>query len=278
MPGLVFYEGPGRIDGRPIVAIATWGSENAKTGPLLQTWMLRADLHPIAAINSGADVSVCGLCPLRGRIETGGVQKNRGRSCYVVVDQAPGSIYRTWSGGGYELLQRMTEQQIEAVADAVEGFRYGSYGDPVAVPRRGWRGLENALESAWQKKGRKGRRVRRKRPGYTHQWRQKRFRGWATRLMASTHSLAENRAAHALGFRTFRTVNHVDELAPDEIICPASAEGGMRETCSTCGACDGRRGPGDRRKNVAIVAHGSPSKLPGIRRLISLPVVEEVLA
>lgn len=266
MPGLIFYEGPSYIDGKPIVAVATWKTENEKTGPLMQTWMLRADLNPIMAINTGADISICGDCPLRGRIEAGeSGARNRGRSCYVAVDNAPGAIYRTLAAGKYPHIDNMKPWQVAEILGSVEGVRYGSYGDPVAVPRRKWLLLEkmNVDESGHE----------RKRPGYTHQWRKKKFRGWATRLMASTHSLEENKLAHSLGFRTFRTINHVSEKALNEIICPASAEGGMRETCSTCGACDGKKSPRDGRHSVAIVAHGSPAKLAGIRKLISLPVL-----
>jgi hypothetical protein len=63
------------IDGEPIVVIATGfkrSSANPKTGDMLQTWILRRDVAPFAAIHNGADASICGDCPLRGIIERSG--------------------------------------------------------------------------------------------------------------------------------------------------------------------------------------------------------------
>ena len=45
----VLYEGPSLLDGEPIVAILTGlrsSSGNRKTGAMLQTWILRADVSP----------------------------------------------------------------------------------------------------------------------------------------------------------------------------------------------------------------------------------------
>jgi hypothetical protein len=66
--GIVIWEGPSRLDGAPIVAIATGlarSSSNEKTGPMVQTWILRQDQAPHVAQRTGADESVCGNCPLR---------------------------------------------------------------------------------------------------------------------------------------------------------------------------------------------------------------------
>ena len=87
--------------------------------------------------------------------------------------------------------------------------------------------------------------------------------------MASTHSLAENEKAQAAGWRTFRTIASVDQLAHNEILCPASEEGGYKKTCESCNACNGRRDMDDQRRNVAIVAHGSGGKAT---RLVQLQV------
>ena len=70
--GLILFDGPSMIDGEPIVVIATGfkrSSANPKTGDMLQTWILRRDVAPFAAIHNGADASICGDCPLRGIIE-----------------------------------------------------------------------------------------------------------------------------------------------------------------------------------------------------------------
>jgi len=64
----VLWEGSSLIDGAPIVVIVSGllKSENAKTGNMLQTYILRADVSPTNAIRSGEDSSICGDCPARG--------------------------------------------------------------------------------------------------------------------------------------------------------------------------------------------------------------------
>ena len=78
--------------------------------------------------------------------------------------------------------------------------------------------------------------------------------------MASTHTDADNAMAHGMGWRTFRTVANITQLSSLEILCPASPEGGNRETCSSCGACNGSKGVNDKKMSIAIVAHGGGGK------------------
>ena len=258
--GYIFYAGPSLIDGRPIVAVATTRTENEKTGHIVQTWILRQDINPIEAVNTGEDKSICGACPLRGLIrpiseKTRTIRQedrdttNKGRSCYVLLYTAPLGIWRAVERGLYPVLSDEHAKQFIG-----RGLRYGSYGDPVAVPRAAWKQLEQLCTG-------------RAMPGYTHQWRFKRFAHWRTRVMASTHSTEENDAAHDAGWRTFRTVTEVDELTAGEIVCPASPEAGSTHTCETCGACNGRSSNSDRRKSIAIVSHGH-SKRGILNRLI----------
>jgi hypothetical protein len=49
---LSFYRGASQIDGTPIVGIATVG--NRKTGSMIQTWIIRDDVHPVASRQSVA--------------------------------------------------------------------------------------------------------------------------------------------------------------------------------------------------------------------------------
>ena len=63
--GVVLYDGPSRIDGAPIIAIAcriTEASENGKTGAMVQTFIMRRDIPPHTALKTGDDASVCGDC------------------------------------------------------------------------------------------------------------------------------------------------------------------------------------------------------------------------
>ena len=44
--GFIMYQGPSMLDGAPIVVIATMSTSNVKTGQMVQTWILRADINP----------------------------------------------------------------------------------------------------------------------------------------------------------------------------------------------------------------------------------------
>ena len=44
--GYVLYQGPSRLNGEPIVAIATMRTANVKTGNMVQTWILTAEVSP----------------------------------------------------------------------------------------------------------------------------------------------------------------------------------------------------------------------------------------
>ena len=66
--GYIAYEGASMIDGAPIVVIVNKidnGSANAKTGAIVQTFIIRSDIAPMAALQSGEDESICGDCAHR---------------------------------------------------------------------------------------------------------------------------------------------------------------------------------------------------------------------
>ena len=65
MNGFIIYDGPSVLDGQPIIAVATLKTSNAKTGNMIQTWIMRRDIEPHLAIKSGDDSSVCGGCVQR---------------------------------------------------------------------------------------------------------------------------------------------------------------------------------------------------------------------
>ncbi len=65
---------------------------------MLQTWILRRDVNPFAAIHNGADASICGDCPLRGIIDKSNRRRvNRRRACYVSVHQAPLAVLNAYT-------------------------------------------------------------------------------------------------------------------------------------------------------------------------------------
>lgn len=236
--GLVLYKGPSLLDGKPIVVIATGlanSSSNSKTGDIIQTWIIRSDIKPTDAINTGDDASICGSCPHRGTIENG---KNVGRSCYVTVFQAPLNVYKTYHRGRYPLWNGDPE------VFSGRKVRLGAYGDPAAVPRKVWRDVL-AKASGWT--------------GYTHQWANlhidDRLRQWC---MASADSAGEQAVAEARGWRTFRVRTSEENLAVTEIACPASDEAGKVTQCANCMLCGG----GSKlAKSIAIIAHGSAAKV-----------------
>lgn len=233
MSGFVFYEGPSELDGSPIVAIATLESENSKTGDMIQTWILRKDVHPLEAIGTGADASICGDCVHRG--------VDGPRTCYVDVGKAPAGVWKAYHRGAY--LPLMGDPGT--IASLVRGrvVRLGSYGDPAAVPVMYWHALVYGSDGH---------------SGYSHQWRRAEFQDLRAYCMASVESESERDLAHAMGWRTFRVRSESQSLAQGEIVCPASDEGGKRRQCIQCRACDGADRPG--KASIAIVVHGRAAR------------------
>lgn len=233
--GFVFYKGPSMIDGAPIVAILTGlqnSSANAKTGGgLYQTWILREDVNPLEAVNTGDDVSICGDCKHRGTVVNG---RNVGRSCYVRLDTAPNNIWKTYKRGRYPFLTMNLVRELIA-AGKVRG---GSYGDPAAVPYHVWGAMLDGFETG---------------TAYTHQWR--RFPALASFCMASVDTSAERLQAKMLGFRTFRVRGENEPVEAYEVICPASKEADYKTTCDLCRACGGNNAKA--KADIVIAVHGS---------------------
>lgn len=229
MKGIVFYRGPSVLDGKPIVAIATKSSNNRKTGDMIQTWILRANVDPVRAVTAGLDSSICGSCYHRG-------SKDRPRTCYVNVGQAPLAIYRAFKRGSYE------PGDLAGLVESLDGkpVRMGAYGDPVAVPWHAWTGIHTA----------------RKWTGYTHQWRRLEAAPFRGTCMASCDTIAEAADAAALGWRTF-LVNPLDATPPEGIECP-SARG---VECADCGLCAGNQRY--QAPSIWIGAHGTAKRFVG---------------
>ncbi len=235
MNGYELYRGPSLLDGEAVVVLGTGyekPSLNVKTGAMIQTWILRADLPPVEALRLGADESICGDCPLRGNL-------GKERGCYVNVYWAPTMVWRAWFDGKYGDLRN--DYAAQRKLHAGRSVRLGAYGDPAAIP---FENLEPLVSEA------------RNYTGYTHQWLtcDPRLRDLC---MASVETLTEMHEAHRRGWRTFRSVGDQTSLvtsgAGREILCPASAEAGHRTTCEACGLCKGA----GREANIAIVVHGA---------------------
>jgi hypothetical protein len=214
--GYTIYRGPSLLDGSPIAVVALLGSSNRKTGNMVQTYIIRTDMRPVEAVQTGADAAICGDCKHR---------PSKGGACYVVVAQGPTVVYKTLAAGKYP------DASPEEVGAMVAGrmVRLGTYGDPAAVPASVW----NALVA--QAAGR---------TGYTHQWNNAALpaehRASIARVtMASVDNAIEADTARAAGLRYFRIRLADEPVQAREFVCPASEEGGKRKLCTECGACNG---------------------------------------
>ena len=223
---LIFYRGPSEISGEPIFGIVGRETSNRKTGPVVQSWILRRDLSPIDAVKSGGDRAICGDCRHRGD------GAGNMRSCYVEYFRAPFNLWRALPKTGVDI----TPQELSVLLRG-KHLRLGAYGDPAAIPFRVWKTLL-AQVSGWT--------------AYTHQW-QRCDPAFKSIAMASVDSEGEQRQAESFGWRTFRVRSANEPLMTSELACPASDEGGHLAQCASCGLCCGSP---RQARSIAIVAHG----------------------
>lgn len=88
---MLIWSGVSQLDNTtPLIVLATGlgkSSQNRKTGDMVQTWILRADMSPVEALVTGQDRAICGTCPHRGKASGGS------GACYVNVGQGPRSTF-----------------------------------------------------------------------------------------------------------------------------------------------------------------------------------------
>lgn len=226
--GIILFEGPSLIDGQPIVVIATGiknPSSNVKTGKMIQTWIMRSDIAPTKAHKLGLDISVCGDCP------------HRKGTCYVTLFHAPLGVYKAYKRGSYT---KASDSLIrELMLD--RKVRIGAYGDPGAVPFSAW---EPIIESS------------KAHTGYTHQWKTT-YTELKSVCMASCDNENDYQIAQSAGWRTFRVKSPDMQKRKNEVVCPASDEGGNKLQCIDCLACSG----GNRKSSIVIDVHGTKRNL-----------------
>ena len=136
---MIIYNGPSLLDGTPIIAIAIRKSGNAKTGDMVQTYILCRDIDPREANKTGADYSICGACRHRGTPTNDPTRKlAENRSCYVNIAQGVLIVWKSFQRGIYD-----TATGHDAIAKLGAGrmVRLGTYGDPSAVPSFIWESL-----------------------------------------------------------------------------------------------------------------------------------------
>lgn len=229
---MMLYSGPSRIDGAPVMAWATGinsPSENRKTGPMAQVWIMRRDMPPSDAVRAGDDTSICGGCRHRGW--SGGTD----RTCYVSMARGPANVWKHADRDAPSPdLQRVTH------IGAYRWWRISAYGDPAAVPLDVWQAL-TSLACSWA--------------GYTHMWRSRLCRdaGWRHRFMASVDSPEERDLAQSRGWRTFRVRRPGDPHLLTETVCPAESG---KVTCLDCLTCRGTSGAFGSTPGIVIDVHG----------------------
>lgn len=230
--------------GKNYVCIATGivdPSSNDKTGPMVQVFIIRSDVHPVEAIKTGKDATICFNCP------------HRGTTCYVEVGKSVGQVYGAYQRGRYPFICK-DPQNMKGYDDidyylnngvwdifANSFIRFGAYGDPVRIP---YPIVEKMASSC------KGF------TGYTHQWNNPAFQAYSKYFMASADSLQEYTAAKAKGWRTFRITADWRQKDPNEIVCLNSRDGTQ---CIDCLACAGTTST--EQKDIYIKAHGPKHKV-----------------
>tara|TARA_R110000868_G_scaffold186733_2_gene429207 strand:- start:3 stop:746 length:744 start_codon:yes stop_codon:yes gene_type:complete len=219
-----------------IAVIATGfkaASTNAKTGAMVQIYIILRHKSPMDGVTSGADVAICGDCVHRATY-TDGVMVPGSRRCYVNLGKGARAVHACYARGGY---RKLAPSDIPAIFAGLL-VRFGAYGDPAMMPQ--WLVVAIAAAAAG-------------RTGYTHQWR---TATWLRPfVMASCDSAADAVCAVAAGWRYFRVATFGDTVrSKGEISCPASAEAGKKTTCSACKLCNGSSA-GDRRKSIVIQDH-----------------------
>lgn len=231
---MVIWRGISQLDGTtPIVLLATGvpvkgkgkASQNSKTGDMIQTWVLRDDIAPHTAMKEGKDEAICGTCPHRSKASGGS------GACYVNVAQGPRA---TWVAH-----QQKGSAPFDVTRFAGRKVRFGSYGDPAAVPFEVWESIAEVAEAV---------------TGYTHQWKacDPRFSRYC---MASADSVQGRREARLMGYRAFWVRPAGSEKPSGAVVCPASEEAGKRTVCASCLQCGGTAN--GRRADITIMAHGT---------------------
>lgn len=234
---MILYEGPSNIDGAPIVAVITGlnkNSKNLKTGAMPQVWIIRSDIHPMEALKSGADSSICGDCIHRPKTLGVDANKKSNRSCYVNM-MPVNNVYKTYKKGKYAPADLATL----ALSLKDVNVRIGAYGDPAAVPIEVWDTLLEHCNST----------------GYTHQWKVC-DKNYAKYCMASCDTPIDVLISTSMGYRTFfvQTETYTNKVEGIKLAhCPASKEMGKKTTCNACMACNGTRF--NLKSNVSIMIH-----------------------
>ena len=242
--GYIIDRGLSPIDGNPYVAILTLSSSNRKTGDMVQVWILRDDINPVVAMQTGEDVTICGNCGHRKKWDEATLSYIR--TCYVNVGQAPNSIWEAYKRGAYKELGYVGStnlpsngsfyHEIETIVGK-RRIRWGAYGDPSVINPQ----VVNLFNSYAQGH-----------TGYTHQWRSEFAQYFKGIFQASCDGFQDYMDATDNGWKTFTVVSkNVTPMYAKQ--CPATVANSQAQ-CITCKLCDGAK------SDIYVHAHGTGSK------------------
>jgi len=247
--GYVIYEGT-NVHGR-YVCIATGlvrESQNIKTGPMIQIFIINADIHPVEAVKLGQNIVQCYDCIHRPATDEEKEQGKAGGSCYVDVGKSVAQVYKAYKKGCYPNIcgenapefgdeKSYLERGAENIKKIFGGkkTRFGAYGEPINIPFRLMNMIANASSGH---------------TGYTHQWKNPALQAYKKFCMASVDNPEEYRRAKAMGWRTFR-VSTEWNLQENEMICMNSWKD---KTCAQCLLCGG--GTTGVKQDIIIKVHG----------------------
>lgn len=189
------------FNGQPIKSVLagiTAPSQNRKTGPVIQQYILNdSDTLPYNYDRNQAE-SVCGDCPLHPTANGG---------CYVLRFKGAAAVAKS------------TPPKLNLYHLSGRVLRLGAEGDPTAIPFDEYEQLFKEVRVVL---------------GYTHQWRNCDPR-WKPYLKASVESEAAAKEAQELGWSTFRIrATEAGQPMKGEAVCRYESN---RETCLECKLC-----------------------------------------
>lgn len=193
-----------------LVVIATPESNNIKTGPMIQLWIMARHVHPVESRRTEHDATLqCQGCPHAS---------NNG--CYVSPLPLM-AIWRTYKSGGYSHLRQGSLEWVAFFDGA--SVRFGAYGNPSLIPLDM---VADIVERSYSH------------TGYMHDWHimpVELAKAYGRFFMASCepHNL---QFARNLGLRAFTVVSERPLDASFGIEC-LSDKAGLQ--CVECGLCDG---------------------------------------
>ena len=250
------WRGNSLIDDAEIVVLMsgiTRKSINGKTLDMIQISIVRTDVSPLEAVQTGLDRSICGDCKLREIIAK---SENLDNKCYVDKTRGIGGTWQSWNSGKVAkmspldasiLISQLKQCNCEkphkrkqSCSNKSLGVRFGSYGDPASVPVHVWNDIRSVFKGMST--------------SYTHRWDNPnvQLQGFTMASIDSQTHPDIHKAidyANSLGYRTYRVLAKGETLRPDEMLCP---EANGKTNCANCGLCSGNQRP--KTPNIEIPA------------------------